>query len=110
MGLDSNNRIRLLIMINMRFFNHSQWGLTCKRGRKLNTCSKNNHCFLAAMSSSRSDVVTHSVRSFVTKEFFLSLKSFNGVSGQFKGYFKEVLWCPVEKEVSGKFQGCSKED
>ena len=46
----------------------------------------------------------------VTKEFFLSLKSFNGVSGKFKGCFKEVLWCPVEKEVSGKFQGCSKED
>ena len=49
-----------------------------------------------------------SVRSSVTKEFFLSLKSFNGVSGKFKGCFKEVLWCPVEKEVSGKFQGCFK--
>ena len=58
-----------------------------------------NYCFvmfLAAMSSSRSDVVTHSVRSFVTKEFFLSLKSFNCVSRvfkgclMFKGSFKDV--------------------
>ena len=43
-----------------------------------------------AMSSSRSDVVTHSVRSFVTKEFFLSLKSFNCVSIVFQGWLKGV--------------------
>ena len=68
--------------------------------------------FLAAMSSSRSDVVTQSVRSFVfpfvfpsvrplffllvSLKFLLVLKSFNGVSRQFKeclkfnGSFKAV--------------------
>ena len=44
--------------------------------------------FLAAMSSSRSDVVTQFVRPFVTKEFFFSLKSFNGVSRKLKGCLK----------------------
>ena len=56
--------------------------------------------FLAAMSSSRSDVVTQSVRlcfrSFVRPLFFLLvslkfllvLKCFNGVSRQFKEYLK----------------------
>ena len=46
--------------------------------------------FLAAMSSSRSDVVTNSVHSFVMKEFFFSIKSYNGVSRKCKGCFNEV--------------------
>ena len=52
-----------------------------------------------------------SVRSSVTKEFFLSLKSFNGVSGKFKGCFKEVLRLLTEslKGVSMMFQRCFKE-
>ena len=80
--------------------------------------------FLAAVSSSRSDVVTYfvspSVRSSVTKEFFLSLKSFNGVSMVFKGClklkkfqgcFKKVLRVFTEsfKVVSRKFKGRLKE-
>ena len=44
--------------------------------------------FLAAMSSSRSDVVTQFVRSFVTNEFFLSPKRFNGVSRKVEGCLK----------------------
>ena len=48
----------------------------------------------AAMSSSRSDVVTKSVhpsvRPFVMKEFFFSIKSYNGVSRKSKGCFNEV--------------------
>ena len=52
--------------------------------------------FLAAMSSSRSDVVTKFVRVFVrpslfflvSLKFLLVLKSFNGVSRQFKGCLK----------------------
>ena len=70
------------------------------------------------MSSSRSDVVTQSVRLFVfpfvrplffllvSLKFLLVLKSFNGVSRQFKeclkfnGSFKEVLRV---------FQGCFKD-
>ena len=54
--------------------------------------------FLAAMSSSRSDMVTQSVRPsvlLVSLEFFLILKSSNGVSRKFKGCLK--------------FQGCFKE-
>ena len=50
--------------------------------------------FLAAVSSSRSDVVTKSVRlfvhPFVMKEFFFSIKSYNGVSSKSKGCFNEV--------------------
>ena len=46
--------------------------------------------FLAAMSSSRSDVVTKCVRSSVMKEFFSSIKSYNGVSRKPKGCFNEV--------------------
>ena len=44
------------------------------------------------MNSSRSDVVTHFIRLSVTKEFFLSLKSFNGVSRKLKGCLK-CAWC-----------------
>ena len=47
-----------------------------------------DNLFLAAMNSSRSDVVTHFIRLSVTKEFFQSLKSFNGVSRVFKGCLK----------------------
>ena len=80
--------------------------------------------FLAAVSSSRSDVVTYfvspSVRSSVTKEFFLSLKSFRGVFMVFKGClklkkfqgcFKKVLRVFTEsfKVVSRKFKGRLKE-
>ena len=65
--------------------------------------------FLAAMSSSRSDDVTQSVRPSVPKEFLISLKiicsvsrmfqdcsvfqgSFKGVLRMFQGYPKEVSW------------------
>ena len=56
-------------------------------------------CFLAAMSSSRSDVVTQFVHPsvflslfflLVSLKFLLGLKSFNGVSRLFKGGFKDV--------------------
>ena len=68
--------------------------------------------FLAAMSSSRSDVVTKSVCScvrpslfflLVSLKFLLVLKSFNGVSRLFKGYleFKGSI-----KDVLRKFYGC----
>ena len=68
--------------------------------------------FLAAMSSSRSDVVTHSVSPFVrlsvrNQGVFSKLKSFNGVSRKFKGClkfkgrFKNVSGC--FKEVSRDF-------
>ena len=65
-----------------------------------NTSIINFQDFLAAMSSSRSDVVTQSVRSFVflsvrplffllvSLKFLLVLKSFNGVSRQFKECLK----------------------
>ena len=57
------------------------------------------HPFLAAMSSSRSDVVTQSVRVFVflslffllmSLKFLLVLKCFNGVSMVFQGRLKYV--------------------
>ena len=64
--------------------------------------------FLAAMSSSRSDVVTKCVRScvrssvpfflLVSLKFLLVLKSFNGVSRQFKGCLK----------IKGSFKDVSK--
>ena len=69
--------------------------------------------FLAAMSSTRSDIVTQCVRLFVcvsmcvslcllfvSLKFLLVLKSFNGVSRLFKGYleFKGSF-----KNVSRKF-------
>ena len=60
------------------------------------------------MSSSRSDVVTKSVRVsvpfflLVSLKFILVLESFNGVSRKFKGYLKL-------KVCSWKFQGCFKE-
>ena len=61
--------------------------------------------FLAAMSSSRSDVVTQCVLPFVpffsvSLKFSLVIQSFDGVSRLFKGYlkFKESF-----KDVSGKF-------
>ena len=69
--------------------------------------------FLAAMSSSRSDIVTQSVRPFVrpfvpfffllvSLKFYPVLKSFKGVSRKSKGCLKleGCLW---------KFQGCFKE-
>ena len=74
--------------------------------------------FLAAMSSSRSDVVTQFVRmsvrisvcpffSFsvlgVSSAFFLVLKWFNRVSRKFKGCLK-FQWC--FKDVLRKFLGC----
>ena len=50
--------------------------------------------FLAAMGSSRSDVVTKSVRSsvclFIMKEFFFSLRSYKGVSWKPNACFNEV--------------------
>ena len=56
-----------------------------------------NLILLAAMSSSRSDIVTQFVRSsvrpffsLVSLKFLLVLKSFNGVSRLFKGGFKDV--------------------
>ena len=92
------------------------------------------HFFLAAMSSSRSDVVTQSVCPFVrlsvcpfvrSSPFFLLVslkcllvvKSFKSVSRQFKeclkfnGSFKEVLsvFQGCLKGVSRKFQECFKE-
>ena len=54
------------------------------------------YMLLAAMSSSRSDTLTHCIRLCQYKEFFLSLKSFNGVSRKlkeglkFKECFKKV--------------------
>ena len=86
--------------------------------------------FLAAMSSSRSDDVTQSVRSFVRmsvrpKGVSLSLKricsdieidgvlqgSFKGVSRKFQGCFKKVssVFQGSFKNVSREFQGCVKE-
>ena len=75
--------------------------------------------FLAAMSSTRSDIVTQCVRLFVCVsmcvslcllfvylKFLLVLKSFNGVSRQFKGCLK---FSGSFKDVSRKFQGCFKQ-
>ena len=66
--------------------------------------------FLAAISSSRSDVVTNSVRSFVRpfvmKEFFFSIKSYNGVSRKSKGCFNEVWRMLLASLMDRKFQGC----
>ena len=83
--------------------------------------------FLAAMSSSRSDDVTQSVRPSVPKEFLISLKiicsvsrmfqdcsvfqgSFKGVLRMFQGYPKEVsrMFQESFESVSQKFQGCFK--
>ena len=58
-----------------------------------------------------------SIRPFVTKEFFSSLKSFNGVSRKskgclkFEGCFKEGLRVFIKnfKGLSKKFKGCFKE-
>ena len=49
-----------------------------------------NSTFLAAMNSSRSDVVTRFVCPFVTKEFFFSLRSYKVVSRKSNGCFNEV--------------------
>ena len=70
-------------------------------------CSTNSR-FLAAMSSSRSDVVTQFVCSsvcplfflLVSLKFLLVLKSFNGVSRLFKGCLK---FKGSFKDVSKKF-------
>ena len=47
------------------------------------------------------------VRSFVTKEFFLSLKSFNDVSRVIKGCLKKVsrVFQGSFQSISRKFQG-----
>ena len=66
--------------------------------------------FSAAMSSSRSDIVTQFVRPFVRpfvmKEFFFSLRSYNGVQGsligvsmKYEGYFMQVSWIGSFKGV-----------
>ena len=46
--------------------------------------------FLAAMGSSKIDDVTQFVHPFVVKNFFFSIKSYNGVSRKPKGCFNEV--------------------
>ena len=58
------------------------------------------------MSSSRSDVVTQFVRPFVTKEFFFSLKSFNGVSRKLKGCLKlKGCFMEILLMFQGSFEG-----
>ena len=64
--------------------------------------------FLAAMSSSRSDVVTQSVRSLVMKEIFFSLRSYKGVSWKPKGCFNEVSRMIHASFMDRKLQGCFK--
>ena len=68
--------------------------------------------FLAAMSSSRSDVVTQfvrsSVRSFVMKEFFFSLRSYKGVSRKSNRCFNEISRMFHASFMDRKFQGCFK--
>ena len=69
-------------------------------------------CFLAAMSSSRSDVVTKCVRPFVRssvmKEFFFSLRCYKGVSRKSNGCFNEVSRMFHASFMDRKFQGCFK--
>ena len=64
------------------------------------------------MSSSRSDVVTKFVRSFVRssvmKEFFFSLRSYKGVSRKSNGCFNEVSRMFHASFMDRKFQGCFK--
>ena len=68
--------------------------------------------FLAAMGSSRSDVVTKSVRSsvclFIMKEFFFSLRSYKGVSWKPNACFNEVSRMFHASFMDRKFQGCFK--
>ena len=68
--------------------------------------------FLAAMSSSRSDVVTQFVRSsvhpLVMKEFFFSLRGYKGVSRKSNGCFYEVSRMFHASFMDRKFQGCFK--
>ena len=83
--------------------------------------------FLAAMSSSRSGVVTKCVHSFVRSslflfllvslEFYLVLKCFNGVLKKFRGCLKfQGCFKDVSRMLQGrfngfyrKFQGCFEE-
>ena len=60
------------------------------------------------MSSSRSDGVTKSVRSFVMKEFFFSLRSYKGVSRKSNGCFNEVSRMFHASFMDRKFQLCFK--
>ena len=64
------------------------------------------------MGSSRSDVVTKSVRSsvclFIMKEFFFSLRSYKGVSRKSNGCFNEVSRMFHASFMDRKFQGCFK--
>ena len=66
--------------------------------------------FLAAMSSSRSDVVTQSVSSLVSplvkKKSFFSLSSYKGVSRKSNGCFNEVSRMFHARFMDRKFQGC----
>ena len=63
------------------------------------------HIFLAAMSSSRSVVVTQFVGLSVTNEFFLSPKRFNGVSRKFKGCLKfEGCFMEVLRMCQGSYE------
>ena len=70
------------------------------------------YAFLAAMSSSRCDVVTQSVRPFVRlsvllvmREFFFSLGSYKVVSRKSNGCFNEVSRMFHESLMDRKFQG-----
>ena len=73
-----------------------------------------NVFFLAAMSSSRSDVVTQFVRPLVRHQgVFFSLRSYKGVSRslmcvsmKYQGCFMQVSLIGSFKVVSRKFQGC----
>ena len=83
------------------------------------TTQKFLRVFLAAMSSSRSDVVTQFVRSFVRSfvfpslffllvslKFLLVLKSFNGVSRKLKGRMKfQVCFKKVSRMFQESFMG-----
>ena len=64
--------------------------------------------FLAAMSSSRSDVVTQFVSSLVMKEFFFSLRSYKGISRKSNGCFNEVSRMFHASFMDRRFQGCFK--
>ena len=65
--------------------------------------------FLAAMSSLRSDIVTHPVRLFVMKEFFFSLRRYNCVSRKSKGFSDEVSRMAHASFMERKFQGVFQE-
>ena len=69
------------------------------------------------MALSLSSLVRSFVLSFVMKEFFFSIRRFNGVSGKsngcsvkYQGRFIKVSWIGSFKGVSRKFQDSFKED